>query len=25
VRRGVEALQANQPAEQETVDQTVGS
>ena len=25
VRRGVEALQASQPAEQETVDQTVGS
>ena len=25
VRRGVEALQANQPAEQETADQTVGS
>ena len=25
VRRGVEALQASQPAEQETADQTVGS
>ena len=25
VRRGVEALQANQPAEEETADQTVGS
>ena len=25
VRRGVEALQANQPVEQETADQTVGS
>jgi vacuolar-type H+-ATPase subunit H len=25
VRRGVEALQANQPAEQETADQTVGT
>jgi vacuolar-type H+-ATPase subunit H len=25
VRRGVEALQASQPAEQETVDQTVGT
>ncbi len=25
VRRGVEALQANQPAQPETVDQTVGS